>query len=102
MDGYQFYLSNVHRCKTNGVAQITSISTLASWFMLEYIVFVETHAIISWCSLDAYYDLGFRHNVLPLYYAVSLIKGWWQPHRPFLKKKFQTNERILLVAQVIK
>lgn len=67
-----FIFPMCHRCEANGVAQITGLSTLASWCILEYIDFIETSDIISECSLAAYCNLGFKHGA-PLYSTISLI-----------------------------
>ncbi|PRQ19068.1 hypothetical protein RchiOBHm_Chr7g0213041 [Rosa chinensis] len=47
----------------------------ASWCVFEYNSLVETHDIISGCTLGAYCNQGFRLNVPPLYSTVSLIKA---------------------------
>ncbi|XP_062006577.1 uncharacterized protein LOC133723712 [Rosa rugosa] len=48
----------------------------ASWCGLEYKFLVESsHEFFSGCTLVAYCNLGFRHNVPPLYSPVSLMKA---------------------------
>ena len=68
-----------HRyCKAIEVASgalVSSCALLAIGCLLEYIDLVETSAIISGNSLDAYYNLGFRQHVPPLYSTVSLFKA---------------------------
>ncbi|PRQ39396.1 hypothetical protein RchiOBHm_Chr4g0424711 [Rosa chinensis] len=47
------------------VNRVVIRALFANWCLLEYIDFVETLGIISGCSLDAYYNLGFRLHVPP-------------------------------------